>query len=104
MRVCRGAHLVIAGTQNGSLHVEDTGTVVVHGAQNGSVHVDAGAIVRVDAGGRINGSLHVSGRIENAGTRGGTVRLRDHGEVVDLPGSTALTPQVMPDGTRIYRS
>lgn len=83
---------------------ESAGTVVVHGAQNGSVHVDAGALLRVDAGARLSGSLHVSGRIEKAGTRGGSLRLRDHGEVVDLPGSKVLTPQVTSDGTSTYRA
>lgn len=95
-----GASAVIRGAHSGSLHVAPEAMVVVEGQQSGSVHVEHGGVVRVLANGRLAGSLHVAGRIENSGQRGGTVSERG-GEIIDLPGSTVKQPRFK-DGTAVY--
>lgn len=96
------AHVAIHGVHNGSLTIGSSATSEVLGAQNGSVHVDANGALRVAIGGRLAGSLTVTGRIENAGVRGGTVT-KIGGEVIDLPGSTIKEPQRGADGANVVR-
>ena len=96
------AELVVRGTNNGSLHVARNSRAVIVGRQNGSVHVDDGGLVRVETTGRLAGSLHVNGRIEHAGTRGGSVAADAFGEIVDLPGSTVKQPTTGTNGASIY--
>ncbi|WP_454044670.1 hypothetical protein [Cellulosimicrobium sp. Marseille-Q8652] len=90
----------IDGANNGSLHVAADAVVEIRGAQNGSTHVAAGGIVRVAPTGRLAGSLHVDGLIENRGVREGTVYPTD-ADIRDLDGGTVTQPQTH-DGAAYY--
>jgi hypothetical protein len=112
-----GAHLEIVGTQQGSvtfqpgstgsiigqlqgsLHVATGAVVTVSGRQDGSVHVARGGVLKIEPGGRVAGSLHNDGVIENAGTRGG--HLSGEGTLHDLDGATVRQP-VVKDGSTYY--
>jgi hypothetical protein len=91
----------IAGKHSGSLHVGPGAVAEVTGDQSGSVHVDRGGLVRVQAGGKLAGSLHVAGIIENRGTRGGSVHMSD-GHIRDLDGGVVKQPTKRLDGTSYY--
>jgi hypothetical protein len=91
----------IVGRHSGSLHVSSDTDVEVIGTQSGSVHVATGAVIRVGPTGTLAGSLHVSGVIENRGTRGGSVHLVG-GEIRDLDGGSVKQP-IVRDGTSVYR-
>lgn len=95
----RGSSGVIVGQLQGSLHVASGATVVIHGVQQGSVHISQGGVVRVEPRGRLAGSLHNDGTIENGGIRGGAVS--GSGSLNDLEGSTVKQP-VLKDGAHYY--
>ena len=80
----------IFGKHSGSLHVAPTARVEILGDQSGSVHIEPGGLLRVDEGGKLAGSLHVAGQIENRGVRGGSVHLAG-GEIHDLDNGTVKT-------------
>lgn len=102
LRLQSGATAKITGQHSGSLHVGRDAVADVVGNQSGSVHVEQGGVVRVHPGGRLAGSLHVSGLIENWGTRGGSVHLGG-GEIRDLDGGTVKQPTRSSDGMNTYR-
>jgi hypothetical protein len=91
----------IVGRHSGSLHVSERSDVLVVGDQSGSVHVDSGAVLKVAAGGKLAGSLHVAGLIENRGLRGGSVHL-EGGEIRDVDGGTVKQPTSTGEGTAVY--
>jgi hypothetical protein len=91
----------IVGLHSGSLHVAERSDVEVVGDQNGSVHVDSGAVLKVAPGGKLAGSLHVAGLIENRGLRGGSVHL-EGGEVRDVDGGTVKQPVSSGEGNAVY--
>lgn len=95
-----GSTGVIVGRHSGSLHVSDGASVEVVGDQSGSVHVDAGGIVVVAPTGRLAGSLHVAGLIENRGVRGGSVHLAG-GAIHDI-GGTVKQPQTSDGNVAFY--
>lgn len=118
--VARGGHLRLAGTQRGTVHVEPCGAaevlgslqgtlhversahVQIHGRQQGTVHVKQGGLVEVAATGRLQGTLHVDGRLINGGVRGGTVH--GNGSIEDVEGGTVKgADEIWPDGTHVYR-
>jgi len=101
LRLQPGSYALILGTHSGSLHVGSGAVAEVVGSQSGSVHVDDGGLVRVQPRGKLAGSLHVSGLIENRGTRGGSVHLSG-GEIRDLGGSSVKEPVVSSDGRKYY--
>jgi hypothetical protein len=90
----------ISGKHSGSLHVARRAKVDVRGDQSGSVHVARGAVVRVASEGRLAGSLHIEGLIENRGARGGSVHLSG-GEVLDVEGGRVKQP-TMRNGVSVY--
>lgn len=103
LRLQPGSSVRITGQHSGSLHVAADAVADVTGVQSGSVHVERGGLVRVHQGGRLSGSVHVSGLIENRGIRGGSERLGG-GEIRDLDGGTVKPPtSVSADGTKTYR-
>lgn len=91
----------IAGTHSGSLRIGPGAVAEVSGEQSGSVHIDRGGLVRVHRGGKLAGSLHVAGVIENRGTRGGSVQLNG-GQIRDLDGGVEKQPIKHRDGTEYY--
>ncbi|UKA73392.1 hypothetical protein [Arthrobacter sp. FW306-06-A] len=91
----------ILGKHSGSLHVAPTATVEVAGDQSGSVHIDSGGFLKVEKGGKLAGSLHVAGQVENRGVRGGSVHLAG-GEIRDLDTGTVKEP-VVKNGMSYYR-
>ncbi|MCZ2819743.1 hypothetical protein O2V63_05320 [Modestobacter sp. VKM Ac-2977] len=97
-----GSSARIAGQHAGSLHVEAGAVAEVVGDQSGSVHVEDGGLVRVHPGGKLAGSLHVAGLIENRGTRGGSVQLSG-GVVEDLDGGSVKQPTEGPRGENVYK-
>lgn len=101
LRLQPGTSALAAGQISGSLHVSRDAVADVSGRVSGSVHVDRGGLVRVLPGGVLAGSLHVSGLIENRGTRGGTVDLSG-GEILDLYGGAVKQPTTTEDGVNIY--
>jgi hypothetical protein len=101
LRLQPGSSARIAGQHSGSLHVAADAVVEVTGCQSGSVHVDSGGLVRVHAGGKLAGSLYVSGLIENRGTRGGSVDMNG-GALLDLDGASVKQPATSSDGTKTY--
>lgn len=101
LRLQPGSSARIAGQHSGSLHVGPNAVVEVTGSQSGSVHVDSGGLVRVHPGGKLAGSLHVSGLIENRGTRGGSEHMNG-GEIRDLNGASVKQPVTSRDGTKTY--
>lgn len=92
----------IVGEHSGSLHVPHNCEVQIIGRQSGAVHVGAGGVLKVEPSGRLAGSLHVAGLIENRGVRAGRVHLNG-GEVLDVDGGTMKQPTTDADGTRVYR-
>lgn len=101
LRILPAAQVIIRGSHNGSLHVSDHAQATVHGRQSGSVHVASDGRVLVERNGRLAGSLHNSGVIENKGIRGGT----DHslgGQIIDLPGGTVRSPSRTVNGASVY--
>lgn len=65
------------------------------------MHVASHGRVLVESNGRLPGSLHNSGIIENKGIRGGT----DHslgGDIIDLPGGTVKSPSRTVNGASAY--
>lgn len=101
LRLQPGSSARIAGQHSGSLHVGPDAVVEVTGSQSGSVHVDSGGLVRVHPGGKLAGSLHVSGLIENRGTRGGSEHMNG-GEIRDLDGASVNQPVTSTGGTKTY--
>ncbi len=101
LRVETGAKVVIRGSHSGSVHVADQAAVVVQGKQSGSVHVAAGGRLRVEHGGQLAGSLHVSGLIENSGVRGGSEHI-EGGQILDLPGGSVKQPSRITNGAAVY--
>lgn len=85
-----GGIAVVAGGQQGSIHVAKDATLVVRGGQQGSISVEAGGLVQIEASGHCQGTLHVDGRLENRGARGGPAD--GSGEVSDEPGSRVVSP------------
>lgn len=81
----------ILGKHSGSLHVARTARVEVLGDQSGSVHIESGALLQVEPGGKLAGSLYVAGQIENRGVRGGTVHLAG-GNIRDIDSGTVKEP------------
>lgn len=75
--------------------------VDIAGSKNGSVHIESAGLVRVERGGKLAGSLHVAGLIENRGTRGGSVNLTGDA-IEDLDGG--LVKQPTQQGGRNYYS
>lgn len=102
LRLQPGSKARITGQHSGSLHVGPGAEADVTGSQSGSVHVDRGGLVRVHPGGRLAGSLHVAGLIENRGIRGGSVHMSG-GEIRDLDGGTVKQPTTSSDGRNTYR-
>jgi len=96
-----GGKARIAGRHSGSLHVGPGAVAEVTGEQSGSVHVDRGGLLQVQAGGKLAGSLHVAGMIENRGTRGGSVYMSG-GQILDLDGGVEKQPTKGQDGTLYY--
>ncbi len=96
------AHAAIVGTHNGSLRVGSAAVVDIHGVHNGSTPVEAGGLARIRSGAHVNGSLTIAGRLENEGTRGGTVKDQS-GQLVDLPGAVVRLPERLPNGMTMYR-
>lgn len=90
----------ILGKHSGSLHIGPNAVVEVIGDQSGSVHVEYGALLKVAVTGKLAGSLHVSGTIENRGVRGGSVHLAS-GEIQDIDGGTVKEP-VQKNGMDFY--
>lgn len=86
-----GSSARIVGQHSGSLHVGSGSVVDVVGSQSGSVHVERAGLVRVHPDGKLAGSLHVAGLIENRGSRGGSVDMSG-GEIQDLEGGTVKQP------------
>lgn len=101
LRLRAGSSAWIAGQHSGSLHVGPDAVEEVSGSQSGSVHVDFGGLVGVHPGGQLSGSLHVSGLIENRGTRGGSEHMNG-GEIRDLDGAYVKQPVTSSDGTKSY--
>lgn len=96
-----GSTVRIVGQHSGSLHVASDAVAEVLGGQSGSVHVEYGGLVRVHPGGKLAGSLHVAGLIENRGTRGGSVHM-DGGEIQDLDSGSVKQPTTTEDGASYY--
>lgn len=88
----RGARATIRGTHNGSIDVRFGGYVEIFGRQNGSITVERGGVLRVAERAVAAGSLHIEGRFENAGTRGGSVS--GSGDIIDLPGAVVKQPTI----------
>lgn len=86
-----GSSARIVGQHSGSLHVGPGSVVDVVGSQSGSVHVERTGLVRVHPDGKLAGSLHVAGLIENRGTRGGSVHMGG-GAVQDLESGSVKQP------------
>jgi len=95
-----GSAGTIVGQHSGSLEEHPETDVVVEGAQSGSVHVSAGATLKVAASGRLAGSLHVEGTIENRGQRGGSEHIFG-GQVLDIDGGTVKQPALR-NGAKYY--
>ena len=95
-----GSSARIAGQHSGSLHVGQDSVVDILGSQSGSVHVERTRLVKVHPGGKLAGSLHVAGLIENRGTRGGSAHLSS-GAIQDLNGGSVKQP-IQRDGTNYY--
>jgi hypothetical protein len=93
----------IIGRHSGSLYLGEQSNVEVVGDQSGTVNVDPGAVLKVAPGGKLAGTLHVAGLIENRGVRGGTVQADGGGEVRDVDGGVVKPPTSMRDGRAIYR-
>lgn len=116
VRIVDRATLIINGTQQGSLCVEN-GDVIINGMHQGSVSVHSGShvvnqgsmqgSVHIMQGGRVEntskaklaGSLGVFGTLINYGVRGGTVS--GDGEIIDKPGSQVKLPQII-NGANVY--
>ena len=96
-----GSSARIAGQHSGSLHVGAGAVAEVVGSQSGSVHVERGGLVRVQPGGKLAGSLHVAGLIENRGSRGGSVQLSG-GVIEDQDGGSVKQPTKGPGGANYY--
>jgi hypothetical protein len=96
-----GSSARIVGQHSGSLHVGADSVVEVVGSQSGSVHVERRGLVRVQPGGKLAGSLHVAGLIENRGTRGGPVQVIG-GAVEDFDGGSVKEPTKSRDGANYY--
>jgi len=97
MRLQPGSSARIVGQHSGSLHVEMDAVADVLGSQSGSTHVEDGGVVRVHPGGKLAGSAHVAGLIENRGTRGGSEHMYG-GTIRDLDGGTVKQPTRRGDG------
>lgn len=82
--------VVIVGSHNGSLHLQPGAEVIVNGRQAGSSHVSVNAHLQVGERGRLAGSLHNSGVVDNYGERGGNVH--GSGQINDHPGSHIQQP------------
>lgn len=92
LRLQSGSSALILGQHSGSLHVATGSVVEILGNHSGSVHVARGGLVRVHQHGKLAGSLHVAGAVENRGTRGGSVHLNGTGSIQDLEGGSAKRP------------
>lgn len=92
-----GSAARIVGQHPGSLRVGRNSVVDVLGDQSGSVHVDDSGLVKVHPGGKLAGSLHVAGVIENRGIRGGSVHLNG-GTIHDIEGGSVKQPIRRSDG------
>jgi hypothetical protein len=102
LSVREGARAEIYGTHNGSLDVHPGAVVVITGAQNGSSDVYGGGLIEVRAAGKLAGSIDLSGRILNAGARGGSVH--DHGGTIsDIDGGRVKRPDRIEGGIETYR-
>lgn len=91
---------VVRGTVNGSVTVAEGGRVEVVGSINGSVHVEEGGLNHIAPSGKLAGSLHVNGVIENEGVRGGPVT--GYGDVRDV-GTGRVRQPVVENGVIAYR-
>jgi hypothetical protein len=94
-----GSTGVVVGAIRGSLHVASGAIVVIQGGQHGSVQIDHWGVVRVDAGGKLAGSLHVDGLVENRGIRGGAAS--GGGEIRDVDGGQVMQPLIV-NGVHFY--
>lgn len=92
-----GSAARIVGHHSGSLHVGRNSVVDVLGDQSGSVHVNHSGLVKVHPDGKLAGTLHIAGMIENRGTRGGSVHLSG-GTVQDVEGGSVKQPTRRSDG------
>lgn len=102
LSVCEGARAEILGTHNGSLNVHPGAVAVIAGAHNGSSNVDGGGLIEVRAGGKLAGSINLSGRIVNGGVRGGSVHDRG-GTISDVDGGRVKQPDRTEGGIETYR-
>lgn len=91
LKLQTGSSARIVGQHSGSLHIAPDAVAEVVGSQSGSVHVERGGLVRVQPGGKLAGSLHVAGLIENRGTRGGSVHMAG-GSIEDRDGGSVKQP------------
>lgn len=87
LRLQPGSRARVVGRHSGSLHVAGGAAAEVLGDQTGSVHVEPGGLVQVHPGGKLAGSLHGAGLIENRGTRGGSDHMTG-GEIRDIDGGS----------------
>lgn len=102
LSVREGARAEILGTHNGSLDVHPGAVVGIAGAQNGSSNVDGSGLIEVHATGKLAGSIDLSGRIVNAGVRGGSVH--NHGGTIsEVDGGRVKQPDRTEDGIETYR-
>ena len=91
LRLQSGSSARIVGQHSGSLHVASGSVANIVGSQSGSVHVERGGLVRVHPGGKMAGSLHVAGLIENRGSRAGSEHISG-GTIQDLEGGSVKQP------------
>lgn len=102
LSVREGARAEIFGAHNGSLDVEPGAVVGITGAQNGSTNVDDSGLIEVRATGKLAGSISVSGRIVNAGVRGGSVN-NQGGTITEVDGGRVKQPDRSEGGTQTYK-
>lgn len=91
--------VTIHGKQQGSVSVDERGRVVVTGAIDGSVYVSPGAVVVVEQGGRLAGSLHNDGLVIVRGAFGGS---QSGAGELRLEGSGYVKAPVIRDGASFY--
>lgn len=102
LSVREGARAEILGTHNGSLDVHPGAVIDIAGAQNGSSNVAGGGLIEVRSTGKLAGSIVLSGRIVNAGVRGGSVRDRG-GTISDVRGGRVKQPDRTEGSAETYR-
>ena len=88
----------LVGEHLGPLDLGSGSTVEVGGLQNGPVEIAAGAVLKIAPGGRLAGSIRVTGLVENRGIRAGNTVLAG-GEVHDIDGGVVEPPIITRSAT-----